>query len=141
MGGVSLIALEAPTVPYWNWSAGVGEAEFASKRERQVLGRGGLSIPGLIAGKSLWYRALYLQSPFPGSTLVRQVSNSPPKSWAQPRRRCAHTSVVCTGKEQRLLSSPTCTVCVGLIREIPFAMQMNEGAGVRSTGSKQKRVM
>lgn len=59
-----MIALEAPTVPYWNWSAGVGEAGFASKGGRQVLGRGGFSIPGLIAGKSLWYLAFYLQSPF-----------------------------------------------------------------------------
>lgn len=113
-----------------------------------MLGRGGLSIPGLIADKLRCCRASYLQIPSQAAlaeclwphrgrwvSLIRRAG----AQLAKGRR--AHTSVLCTGKEQRLLSSPRGTMCVGLIRETPFAIQMNEGFGVRNAVSKQESVV
>lgn len=113
-----------------------------------MLGRGGLSIPGLIADKLRCCRASYLQIPSQAAlaeclwprrgrwvSLIRRAG----AQLAKGRR--AHTSVPCTGKEQRLLSSPRGTMCVGLIRETPFAIQMNEGFGVRNAVSKQESVV
>lgn len=44
-------------------------------------------------------------------------------------------------ERSRDLSSSRGTVCAGLIREIPLAIQRNEGDGARNAGSKQESIM
>lgn len=122
-------------VPVWKSSRERGEAGFASKRENECWEGEDSPLQDTMLGNCSDIALHSCKLP-PRQRLLSTCRSVALLPGAQLRMLCLYPGCFHGKGAERLLSPSRGTVCAALIREIPFAMQRNQGSRVRQAGSQ-----